>query len=170
MKPVYLLDAMIVIELAEASGLEMLASGRVRIELVEEVWDEVTDKRHAGPARAVRRVLSGVTRRSIVPGSHEDRIKEALRDSPTSRRNLGEAASIAVASVDPDVVLVTNDRDAAFAAMRELRGRTIELFAFFRALIDAGESREAVTRVRASIAKRQHRNTLWTTPPTWWDT
>lgn len=166
-----LLDAQIVIELHHASALDLLQGRSVPLVCVEEVWDEITDSpNHVAQGRAIREALDGHVRVDpIMLDSPEAATLAALRPSPAAAtKDLGEAASIALASHRAGMVFATNDRNAAFGAIRELRGRTIELHGLMRMLAEDGAVLERIVRGQAAIAHRRKANRLWSTPPEWW--
>lgn len=164
-----LLDAQVVVELCHASKLDLLGGRSVPLVVVEEVWDELTDSpNHVAQSRAIHGALERHLRiESIMPETPEAATLAQLRSSPTTTKNLGEAASIALASHRPEMVLVTNDRKAAFEAIRELRGRTIELYGFLRELSEGGAAREQIAEAQRAISSRRKADRLWSTPPDW---
>ena len=166
-----LLDAQIVIELHQASALGLLLGRTLPLVCVEEVWDEITDSpNHVAHGRAIREALDGHVRvDSIMLGTPEAATLAALRSTAAgATKDLGEAGSIALASHRPEMVFATDDRKAAFGAIRELRGRTIELHGFLRVLADDGADLARVADAQAAIAIRRRTDKMWSIPPDWW--
>lgn len=117
----YILDADILCYFQRAGRLELLARQATECPwvLVDEVEDELFRAKGYGDAalRVLREFSIPVV--TIADGSREAALLERLhpgKDHP----NCGEAASIAVATYDTDLIFVTNDQRAATLALVEL--------------------------------------------------
>jgi hypothetical protein len=171
----YLLDTGIVLGFQKSGHLEALteASGRVRIAIVEEVYDEITDPRggkHAVAACQAKRAIdgSGIELRSIPVGSPAASTFSLLRIGKTSpTADLGEAASIAVAVHDGSVTFVTNDAAASLRALQELRGRTLSFHPFLGILAEGGGL--PATRAGAIAQAIRGLGDWRASHPLWWD-
>jgi hypothetical protein len=146
----YLLDSDIVARFQDAGQLAALcrAAALVPLQLVEDVYDELTlERSHNPPAilrkkREARRFLadSALAVRGLEPDTHAHRVFNALRAGRTSQRDRGEAASVALACDDRSLVFVCGDRNATLSALGELHGtgeRVLRPHVFLRRLIEA---------------------------------
>jgi hypothetical protein len=163
----YLLDNNIVSYFFNADLQADLAriAGALTLAIVREVHEEAP--RHATKGAVYEKWLpsSGVTVRDIAVGSPGSGILADLQLSTGSLSDLGEFASIAIASEDPSLIFVTNDKAALWIALRELYApgeRVIRFPTFLRRAHDAvGLSQAAVTK----LAKHAQ---VSDAPPTWW--
>lgn len=165
----YLLDANVVIHFQRSGALDVLAASTLKLVVVEEVWDELTAPRnaaHGAAAAEVKRRLEPVVDvESIGIDSPAGMALAALRAGNTSRTNLGEDASTALAMFAADLVLVTDEPRAAFRALNELGGRVMVAHPFFRLLVETGNlDRERAAAIADDwVAKGR------SSRPSWWD-
>lgn len=160
---VFLLDANVIVSLAQLDGLDVLTpSGSVRCEAVEEVFDEVTSL-----TRDQRRTLeTHVAMRRVLLGTPEEQLFVRLRGVPGTRtKNVGEDATIAWAFTQPDTTFVTNDRQAASEAMTHLGGRTSTLLGMVRRMVLAAhladDRGEAIARGLLGLRDAPKTVPLW---------
>ncbi len=147
-------------ELADAAAIEPCAiADDVKREL------EADAQRHQLFATWMQSSSVGVL--PIIVGSPADRVFCELESSASTARGRGERASIALASAEPRLTLVTMDKGALWIALRELWApgeRLIGLPVFLRRLVDgAALDRDAAQDVME--ASRQLRPTWWVH---WW--
>lgn len=136
----YLLDTNIVsfflqasreTELATASDISPMA-------IVGEVRDELRGDKNRGGANFTKWLAgSRIAVTDILVGSGSaTRLAQLVSDTAMSR-DLGERASIALASFDPTLIFVTHDKNAAWLALRELWApgdRVLRVASFLRRL------------------------------------
>lgn len=161
----YLLDANVLIYFESAGELPALlaAAAAARLVLVREVHDEVVNRKKGPPAKTL------LTRSAVEVQSLPLRAVPVLASirggrsssGPGTTTNLGEDASIALAIFDPDLIFVTGDREAAFHALNELRGRVMTMHVFLREIVGGGAlPRPIADRVGTAIPHL----------PSWWAT
>lgn len=169
----YLLDSNVVITFQRASCLADLAgaAATVGLAIVDDVVEELTQPpRPADPVTAkmkeVSRVLGGgsIGVIPIVAGSPEDGIREALRRLVGA----GEAASVAVAMRQPDLIFVTEDIRAVegerLRLYRELPGevgRIIGIHSLLRVLVERGAISAQIAIKVSAAGDRSNGAPLW---------
>jgi hypothetical protein len=175
---IHLLDANVVIDFDHAKCLQALVQQTVvRLCVVEQVHDELCipkpkDVTHrvsekSRVARLLGRWLSAPI--EILPGTQAERVMRHLlrrKTSSHSGRDLGEAASIAAASVDRELCFVTDDAGAARLALGELfeSGERVQRLApFVRALHARRAIDRDVVKQLGSLPK------LRGDQPSWWE-
>lgn len=175
MRPRYLLDANIFIVSQRAERLGQLASaaGVVSCAVVDDVSDELTIAKRGKPLtdamREAARILDEgrIHRIKILPNTPADVIRTEL----SKRVGKGEAASIAIAAQDLDLVFVSDDAKAVAGGPKLYRelpgevGRIMGLHAFLRTLVERGALAKAVAREISTIAKLSSN----LDPPLWWE-
>lgn len=149
----YILDANILTRFQDAGQLAALcrAASSVPLLIVEEVYDELTLQRPGDKAeilrkkRAAQNILDASAKsflvRGIVPDSPAHHMLLALRSGRTSERDIGEAASVALACEDPSLVFVCGDKNATLSALNELHSageRVLRPHVFLRRLLESG--------------------------------
>lgn len=157
--PTYLLDAGVVVLFQRAGELDQLvhASRLLPMAIVKEVYQELTEPQPAKPAtmaraRVTRKLLDGSAIRRLELRVDSPGIAKfvELRGGRKTAHDRGEAASIALASEDPELVFVTADREGALLALDELDGaagpRVERLAWFVRRLVEAGAVTPPCTR------------------------
>lgn len=168
MSATYLLDTNIVSYFLEAQGGEVLAAATrvVSLAIVDEVRGELA--RH--PARGGSSfehwlAASGIAVRSIPVGSDAAATLAHLLNPAAPLKDLGEYASIALATVDPALVLVTHDKNGLWRAVREIwraPAALMGLAPFVRMLYERGvATRGELADEVGRLAGDVHR-------PTWW--
>lgn len=141
------------------------AATKVALAIVAEVRDEAA--RHPTYGARFTKWLPGtqIGCLEIALGSKAHVVLAELTQAQTTTKDMGERASVALASTIRDLVFVTHDTNATVLAHRELfeRGeRVIGLAVFLRRLAeDAGTSPVALDDV---MQVSQHGKR----PPTWW--
>lgn len=140
---IYLLDSNIVTKFQRAEQLPALcrAAEHVQIHLVEEVYDELTYVLKAKKRAAAAHIHEHgpIVVDEILPASPESALLARMRAGRTSPRDLGEAASIALAYHCPQVVFVCGDKNGVLGALNELHGsgeRVLRPHVFLRRLGD----------------------------------
>lgn len=174
----YLLDANVLVDFQAAGALPSLAAAAERCELAlaEQVYDELTletpddTPTRVGSKRHAASVLAGSKLRSlqVTPGTAQERLLRALLApiASVSKKDQGEAASVALASGDPSLVFVTGDRVAALWALNELWGtgeRVLRVPSFVRLLYERDALPSSAVLVVASRAASHG------VVPTWWE-
>jgi hypothetical protein len=102
-----------------------------------------------------------------MPGSREEALMRSLLAplKSATKKDEGEAASIAIAKWRPDLVFVTGDRTATLWALNELYGcgeRVMRSYVFVRVLYEAGAiTLAAVTALDVYLGSRPD-------IPRWW--
>jgi hypothetical protein len=134
-EPKYLVDTNVVSYFFNAGHEAELAtvSARMPLVAVEEVHRELLGD-VKGNARAYKRwqAAGNLTVRPLLVGS-EGASRLGRLYSRTTGRDLGEYASIALATDDPSLVFVTNDKTGHWIGARELLGeRVLRFWAFLR--------------------------------------
>jgi hypothetical protein len=163
----YLLDNNVVSYFFNA-GLERELSRiaqALQLGVVREVHEEAARHPNKGHQYEQWQPSSALTVRDIVVGGAGSACLACLQTASGSLRDLGELASIALAFEDPSLVLVSNDKNAIWIAMRELHepGERIIRFSTF---LRRAHSFAGLTRAMASeLAKHAQ---LVHAPPTWW--
>ncbi len=165
----YLLDTNIVSYFLQAQREKDLAAAakRCSMAVVEEVLRELRDDPKRG-GRAFERWFdaSGIEVRAIQLGSEAHVVFQSLLSQSASNKDLGERASIALASEDASLTFVSNDKNALLIALRELFApgeRALGVSVFLRRLFEA----RCMDDPRALDAVMRHT----TIPePTWWAT
>jgi hypothetical protein len=164
----YLLDANVIIYFKAAGYLPALvgAAEKVRIVVAREVYDEVvTNNTKDGPL--VKKYIDGTSIDVRGIPLKDAPALAALRSgrvkgSAGRTGDLGEDASIVLAVADKNLVFVTNDKDAAFYALgelRETRGRVMTLHVFLRELV---QQEALLPKVARQVAAKLNR------APSWW--
>ncbi len=159
----FLLDANVLFNFqnGEPDQLHALvrAGNTVALAVAEQVFDEATlpDPNDSTKIKnAKRRALnllesSAIRRLEILPGSEEAAWMSA-RLSPikeVKKKDAGEAASIALARADHDLVFVTSDRTATLWTLNELFNtgeRVVRTQVFARTLLEMGAIDSTVVR------------------------
>jgi hypothetical protein len=173
----FLLDAQLVIDFQASNALHALAKAAETVELavVEQVFHEVTlpragDKSDTADKKMFAgRALAG-SRLEIVelnPGTAPEPTLKALLAARlgSSKKDTGEAASIAIAKHDPSLVFVTGDKTATLWALNELfhtGERVMRVPVFVRTLHERGALAASVVRAVAERAASHG------AVPTWW--
>lgn len=143
----WLLDAGVFIRAEHAGRLVDLlhAAETVPVAVVREVYDEVTapqTRKAAILARAVatKRNLdtSKVVVREIPLVSKAANRFAAFRSGRATANDAGEAASVALAVSDDELVFVTVEKGAAWLGLREIHPRVTVLAWFLRSLVESG--------------------------------
>lgn len=120
-------------ELAAASNISTLA-------IVGEVREELrADRNRGGPNFTRWLSSSGISVTDVIVGSPAAMRLAQLINGTATGRDLGERASIALASFDPTLVFVTHDKNAAWLALRELwapGASVLRVASFLRRLFD----------------------------------
>lgn len=172
----YLLDTSIVAAFQQAGALDRLVeiANGVPVALVEDVYDELT--RHV---RGKSGEISKEIREKLHPAvqvlgidaeAPSWRTFEQLRATRRSTDDLGEHASIALASHDLRLVFVAHDRRAVFEAVEAIALRVLTLHPFLRSVVERGAiERQAARQIASGIlAAKAARGQPWPPPPTWW--
>lgn len=173
----FLLDANVLLDFQNAALLPALvgAAQVVDLAVAEQVFDEVTlpkandssdligKKRQA--AHALREAR--IAKIEIIPGTREAELMQALLAplQPLNEKDHGEAASIAIASSNADLLFVTGDKTAVLWALNELfhKGeRVMRVPIFVRTLLERA-ALDAST-VRGVAARAASHGAI----PTWW--
>lgn len=137
------------------------AAKAVFLVIVDEVGEELEKHPKLGGVAKKWLPVSGIDRRKIPVGSPEAAVLAALR-KPTSK-DLGELASIALASNDAELVFVAHDKNGMWLALRELHlpgERLIGVPVFLRRL------RKAAGLPAAAVDDVM--NALNHPAPSWW--
>lgn len=104
--------------------------------------------------------------RTIALNTPEERIYMALQSrTAIPHKNRGERALVALAAADPTLVVVSNDRNGMWQALRELwqQGeRMIGMWVFLRRLVDQGGCDRIVAE---DVSAEMH---VSASQPTWW--
>lgn len=173
----FLLDANVLVDFQAAGLLPALAAASrvVDIAVAEKVFDEVTlaefgdSSDRVGKKRQAAIALRGarITKIEIVPGTREAELMQTLLGpvNTLKHKDHGEAASIAVAASDDDLLFVTGDKNAVLWALNELFGkgeRVMRVPIFVRTLFD----RNALDRTTVKgVAERAVSHSV---VPSWW--
>lgn len=173
----YLLDSNVAIVFQKAGHLPELpaAAKRVPLAVVNDVLEELTLPKPGKPLtrdmKEAERVLSNdaIPLLNIFSSTPEEKVRDALR----ARRNAGkgEAASIAIAMNQPDLIFVTEDLKAMKGTAQLYRelpgevGRIMGLHAFLRTLVEKSALAAAVAAAVSTAAKAQSN----IDPPLWWE-
>lgn len=172
-----LLDANVLIDFQLSGQLRQLvgAAKTVDMAIAEQVFDEITLEKQRdstdriGKKRSARSELdsSQIQVLEIAPGSDAAALMTTLLAprGTASAKDQGEAASVALAKQDANLVLVSGDKGAILWALNELHGtgeRVIRIPIFVRLLfeqaaLDAATVRAVAEKVAGHGAQ-----------PTWW--
>jgi hypothetical protein len=174
-----LLDACTVSYFFQSGQKELLrhAAGVMQLHLVKQVVEELEKEKTWGPGfKKLFEDLSdgGLCEiHSLMLGSEEARLFNALRKDRTSTKDLGERASIALAAHRPDLVFVTEDFGAVRLALVHLPGfpsRVTRTAGWLRALAERGVKfdRGALARWAACTWARPRKNEE-PAVPYWWN-
>ncbi|HEX7602924.1 MAG TPA: hypothetical protein VF316_15010 [Polyangiaceae bacterium] len=167
-RPTYLLDNNIVsyfLNCDRKADLQRIATG-LELAVVAEVHEEALRYAKRGAEYKKWQATSGVSVRRILLGTSASICLAHLRKNTGGLKDLGELASIALASEDERCVVVMNDKNGLWIALQELFGpteRVIRLSTFLRRAhaavgLDARAARELAGRAN-----------LLDAPPSWWD-
>ena len=161
----YLLDTPVVSCVLQARRENELARAATIVGCA--IADDVRAELAADPARGpvFQRWLpaSHVEVLSIVVGSATDAVLTRLQTAMVTTRGRAARASIAIAASNPELVLVSMDRNAMWIALRELSTpgeRLLALPVFLRRLVDA----VAFSADAADDVMKQSQHVL----PAWW--
>jgi hypothetical protein len=173
----FLLDANVFLDFQNAALLPALVRAAQVIDLAvaEKVFDEVTLPRAddsgdlVGKKRQAERALrdARITKIEIIPGTREAELMQALLAplKTIKEKDHGEAASIAIAASNADLLFVTGDETAVLWALNELfhKGeRVMRVPIFVRTLLErAALDAETVKGVAARAVSHG-------AEPSWW--
>jgi hypothetical protein len=144
---IWLLDACVLLRAEDAGRLSELlaAASLVRCAVVREVYDEVTapETRKQKVLERARKAKAEIDKSSIevrnIPLLSDAATRmAAFRDGRTTANDAGEAASVALASTDTELVFVTAEKGAVWLGIREAYPHTTVLPWFLRALVEGG--------------------------------
>lgn len=172
----FLLDANVLLDFQNSGVLPELAeaSHHVEMAVAEKVRDEVTLPRAGdssnlvGKKRQAEAALRGarISTLEILPGTEEAALLQALLPLPlATEKDQGEAASIAIARRDCQLLFVTGDKTAVLWALNELYHngeRVMRVPVFVRTLVQRGALSADTAR---AVAKRA---TSHGVVPSWW--
>lgn len=173
---IFLLDANVLFDFQNAGVLPALvqAAQHVDLAVAEKVFDEATLPKAddssdlVGKKRQAAAALRGarITKIEILPGTEEALLMEALFGLRAVReKDQGEAASIAIAASDPQLLFVTGDKTAVLWALNELYDegeRVMRVPVFVRLLFERGALSASVVR---QVAERAASHGAI---PSWW--
>jgi hypothetical protein len=164
----YLLDTNVVSYFLQAQREAELAQAAARraMAVVEDVRIELDGDPQRG-GRAFKKWFDGsrIEARTIEPGTPAHDTLAALLVPPSTTKNRGERASIALAASDPTLTFVTNDKNGMVLALREVWSpgeRVQSLGVFLRRLFDHGLVDVATLDDVMKVATTKH--------PSWWGT
>ena len=173
----FLLDANVLLDFQNAGLLPELAAASqvVDMAVAEKVFDEVTLTKSGdtpnlvGKKKQAAAILRSakLTKIEIVPGTREAALMQTLLGpvNAIKDKDQGEAASIAVAASDEDLLFVTGDKTAVLWALNELfhKGeRVMRVPIFARTLLE----RDALdSKTVQGIAERAASHGA---VPSWW--
>ena len=166
----YLLDTMIVSYFLQAAREKELtvAAGACPMVLVDEVRQELeNDPNRGGNAFKKWLATSGIVVRAVVIGTPAHATLAHLISPAVPAKNLGERASIALASSDPSLTFVTHDKNGVWIALREIWSpgeRILGVPVFLRRLYEQGaiKNLDVIDDVVALVQAVQL--------PSWWAT
>lgn len=173
----FLLDTNVLLDFQNSDLLPSLvrAAETVDMAVAEQVFDEVTLVRTTdsdalvGKKRRAAAALQGarLTKIEILPGTPEATLMQALLAplQTVREKDHGEAASIAVAASDADLLFVTGDKTAVLWALNELfhtGERVMRVPVFVRTLFDRGAL--LADEVRQVAEKAANHGAV----PSWW--
>lgn len=173
----YLLDANVLLDFQQAGALPALvnAAESSPLAVAEKVLDEVSVPKPSdsgdliGKKRQAATILKGSRIRivEILPQSPADALMRALLAPLKSLtdKDQGEAASVASAASDSDLVFVTGDKVAVLWGLNELFGsgeRVMRVPVFVRLMHEAAALDTAAVRTVAARAASHGK------VPTWW--
>lgn len=133
--------------------------------VVQEVHEEALRHGERGGEYKNWQPGSGIAIRGIPVGGKGSGCLAQLRTDTSGLKDLGELASIALAVEDESLVLVMNDKNGLWIALRELvtpGERVLRLTTFLRRAHDAVGLTDECVR---ALAKKAQINVA---PPTWW--
>lgn len=174
----FLLDANVLLDFQIAEGLPALveAARILDMAVAEKVYDEVTlpkpgdSGQIVGKKRSAAAVLQGarIAKLEILPATPEAALMQALLAPLQSvkDKDQGEAASIALAANNLDLLFVTGDKTAVLWALNELfhtGERVMRIPVFVRTVFERGGI--AATAVRR-VAERAASHGV---APSWWE-
>ena len=170
----FLLDANVLLDFQNASLLPALAKAAdvIQMAMAEQVFDEVTRPEPGdssdliGKKKQAALVLqfAPIEVLEIFPGTPAAALMRALVPLP-SGRDQGEAASIALAASDPDLLFVTGDKKGVLWALNELfhsGERVMRVPVFVRTLFERGVLEAAALK---GVAERAVAHGVI---PSWW--
>ncbi len=166
----YLLDAMIVSYFLQAGRENDLAMAArcCSMALVDEVRGELLrDKKRGGKPFKKWFDASGIATLAIELGTSAHATLAALVSPAVTAKDLGERASIALAASEASLTFVTNDKNGASLALREIwvpGERVLGLAVFLRRLfeqrgLEDPKALDEVMAIALTSPKQQ---------PTWW--
>lgn len=175
----FLLDANVLVDFQSAGLLAQLAAAAEAVDMAvaEQVLDEVTlqgpgeSPALVGKRREAARVLGAARIRTmeILPGTAAAVLMQALLAPvrAVDRKDQGEAASVAIAASEPDLLFVTGDKTGVLWGLNELYHsgeRVMRIPMFVRTLFERGALDTTAVR---SVAPQA---TSHGATPSWWAT
>lgn len=174
---IFLLDTNVLLDFQNSGLLPSLvrAAQTLDMAVAEQVFDEVTlpevddSSDLVGKKRRAAAALDGerITKIEIIPGTREATLMQTLLAPLTTvkKKDQGEAASIAIAASNADLLFVTGDKTAVLWALNELfhtGERVMRVPVFVRTLFDRGAL--PVSAVRQVAERAASHGAV----PSWW--
>jgi hypothetical protein len=163
----YLLDNNVISYFFNAGRQDDLArvAKKLGLVVVREVHEEAENHPSKGNAYKKWQPSSGIIIRDIGVGSDASAVLAQLQKNTAKLKDLGELASIALATDDPAVTFVSNDHGASWLTLNELHqpGERVIRFATF-----LQRAHDSVGLTRAAAKELAKKAQIPDRPPTWW--
>jgi len=163
----YLLDNNVISYFFNAERKDALAriARMLPLVVVGEVHEEALRYRSKGDEYCKWQAANDLTVTRIPVGSPASQRLAMLRRGSGGLKDLGELASIALASEDPSLLLVMNDKNGIWIALRELLTPTENVIRWSTFLRRAQETVQLSQKTVLALAEVSQLNHA---PPTWW--